>query len=225
MKVLLFDMDGTLVDSMGRWIGVEREYFESKGVSYDMVDQEMLTIGGLVPVFNVLRKNYGFELSLAEAREFMHERMDDFYSNDVELLPGVARVLEEFKNLGVRMAVGTATQEKLAKKSLKHTGIRDYFEFLYSSSIDGYNKNNQRFFIKTADHFGVEPEDQILFDDSIYALVTAVETGLYTVGILDSREKDAHEKEDHIKRITDETIWGFKDFDPESWARDHDLID
>lgn len=217
MKALIFDMDGTLIDSMGAWHGLESKYLADLGINVEEFDFEQIATMSVDEVLAYIRKEYGVEGSLEQVRTFALDYMHRFYSEEAKLKPGVIPVLEYFKELGIPMIVGTATEIEPALVALEHTGIRSYFQDVYSSSTEGFAKNDKHFFYGCAKMLGVKPQEAALFDDAIYAVVTAKEAGLYTVAVLDqSYDQDI----DALSRRADEVISGFENWPKEQWAKE-----
>ncbi len=217
MKAILFDMDGTLLDSMGMWHHLEIEFLQDIGVDTDAVDYAELLTLGLDQTLDYVKKNFGISADAREIEGFVEKRMGAFYGNEVQVLPGVVKVLEVLKQKGIPMGVGTATNEDHAHLALHFTGLMKYFDFVYSTSTDGYAKDNPAFFKKAAERFPADLKDIVLFDDAYYAVKTAKEVGYYVVGV---KDKGYKQDLDVIREIADEIVLSFEEFDVETWLED-----
>ena len=185
-KFAIFDMDGTLVDSMGYWRRLWEEYLSAKGV--DPVPED---IGQRIKALNMTESAQLFikEFSIdgtpqSVARE-MNDLMGEHYKNHISLKPGVRDYLEGLKKRGVRMCVATATAEYLVRSSLEHYGIADYFDFVISCEETGLGKHRPDIYYIAAGRYGVRPQEAAVYEDAFYAARTAKTAGFYLIGVHD----------------------------------------
>ncbi len=203
-KYAIFDMDGTLLSSMGYWRGLWREYLQIKGVN--PIPDNMLE---RIKPLNMQQSAELFirEFSLSGtpgsvARE-MHDLMGQHYANDVSLKEGVREYLDMLKQKGVRMCIASATTEYLVYPCLEQYGIGDYFEFVLSCEETGLGKHIPDIYLMAADRFGAGPSDIAVYEDALYAARTAKQAGFYLVGVWD---EVASRNWDEIQGFADEVI-------------------
>ena len=206
-KFLIFDMDGTLVDSMIYWKNLAAEYLKSKGVNE--VSREILekikpmTMTESAELFI---EEYALEGSGEDIAAEMNKCMDDHYCNDIPLKEGVAAYLKEQAEKGCVMCVASATAEHLMEACLSRLGVRSYFKFLLSCEDVGSGKNQPDVYFESAKRLGCIPSEAAVYEDAIYAAKTAGEAGFYVVGVYDESAK-AHWSE--MEELADETIRRF----------------
>lgn len=214
MKAILFDMDGTMLASMHAWHAAESGVFDALNIPRDMIDYDLLVTSGLEEALSLVKKMYNIPVDIPKAWKHIRDYMERFYTSEVQLCPGVIQTLEYFHQRGIPLGVGTATMQELADKAIDFTGLRRYFDFVYSASSNGYNKNDMDYFASASQRFGVPPKDMALFDDALYALIAAKQLGCKTVGVQDL---SGEQNTEAIKRHADTFIEGFETFDAELW--------
>ena len=109
----------------------------------------------------------------------------DFYSNRVQLKPGVKEFLDHCREQGVKMCIATASERMLVDTALRHCGIEDYFSHIISCTEVGKGKEEPDVFLAACERLGTPREQTWVFEDSYVALVSAAKAGFRTVGIYD----------------------------------------
>ena len=203
-KYCIFDMDGTLVDSMGHWKNLEREFLLSKNVNEDvdtvLAHIQHMTIPAAMEYFI---DRFGFEGTVESLTEEFNALMAAHYAKDVEIKPGVRSYLDKLKAQGVKMCIASATSVPLVTICLERLELRDYFEFLLSCVDVNASKDKPDVFLEAARRLGSKPHETAVFEDSLVASTTAKAAGFYVVGIYD--QYSVHNWE-AIKALADELI-------------------
>lgn len=196
-KCAIFDMDGTLVDSMPFWKHLAAEYLQSKGVSTipeDLLERiKPMTMSQSAALF---RQEFGLT---GDIESEMNAMMEDHYRNDIPLKPGVFKYLQTHRD--VRMCVASATAEHLMRSCLDRLGVLHCFEFLLSCESMGAGKDSPAVYLEAARRLGAEPADIAVYEDAIYSIRTAKNTGFTVIGVQDpSADPEA------VKAAADEFI-------------------
>ena len=182
----IFDMDGTLVNSMGYWKYLERDFLIRKGVT-DGLEEALVDIQHLtVPEASALFiERFGFKGTVDSITEEFDALMAEHYRTDIQAKPGVPEYLESLHRQGVKMCIASATSTPLVKICLEHLGLTKYFEFTLSCTEVGSSKDRPDVFLEAARRLGSTPEETAVFEDSAVAAATAKSAGFCTVGIYD----------------------------------------
>lgn len=186
MKGILFDLDGTLIDSMKVWESLDKQFVESRGLEYDPKSTEELKAIGLNDAPAYFNEFYNMNVNLDDMLEFMYATLDDYYSNKFPLKEGVYDKLVELSELGIKMCITTATESSLAMKAVDRLKLGEFMEFVLTPDRAKCEKGDLRFFEIAVETLGTKPENTYVFDDALYALENAKELGLIPVGVEDS---------------------------------------
>ena len=205
-KYAIFDMDGTLIDSMVFWKNLATEYLTSKGILQipaDILEQiKPMTMSESAALF---RREFGLT---GDVEAQMNEMMEDHYRNDIPLKPGAWEYLENLHRQGVRMCVASATAEHLMESCLTRLGVRQYFEFLLSCETVGAGKRSPLVYQESARRLGTVPGEIAVYEDALYAVQTAKAAGFHVVGVYDDSAADSWQA---IEQESDEVVLNWEE--------------
>jgi HAD superfamily hydrolase (TIGR01509 family) len=206
IKAAIFDMDGTLVDSLMLWdllwATFGERYLNDKNFTPSIEDDKKVRTLTLKDAMNLIHDNYQLGSSGEELLREANLLVKDFYSNSVELKAGVRQFLEHCKSSGVKMCIASATASDLIHIALKRCDIDKYFLKVFSCGEIGKGKDEPDVFLQAADFLGTETKDTWVFEDSLTAIETATKLGMPTVGIYDKYNYG----QDKIKEIATEYV-------------------
>lgn len=189
IKAAIFDMDGTLVDSLMLWdvlwSAFGERYRNDAGFRPNIDDDKKVRTLLLKDAMELIHCNYNMGKSGAELLEFANRVVHDFYANKVQLKDGVREFLEYCKANGVRMCIASATAPELLTVAIEHCGIKQYFLKIFSCSDFGKGKEEPDVFLHAAKFLGARNEETWVFEDSLTAIETARTAGMQVVGIYD----------------------------------------
>lgn len=182
-RFCIFDMDGTLVDSMPFWKALGRDYLGTLGIT--PTAEQLEPIGPMTMLEGAAYFMDLFHIPGPPERivREMEAVMEDHYRADVPLKPGMKEYLEQLKARGVRLCIATATAEPLSHTCLTRLGVDDLFEFLLSCETIGVGKTSPDIYLEAARRLGAQPEEIAVFEDAPYAARTAKAAGFYTVAV------------------------------------------
>lgn len=204
----IFDIDGTILDSMTVWVDITNAFFLEHGVNIteeqNLKYQEMSFEESLVAIHRDYLPNMAVEDMF---REFQH-RAELAYANTLPAKPYVCEYIKELHNSGVKLAVATSGFEELVKPALKRLGILDCFDvFTYSKEV-GCSKSSPDIYLLAAKRLGLKPKDCTVFEDIITGIISAKGAGFGAIAIADPT--NAHEKT-RLIQYSDRYITGWEE--------------
>lgn len=189
IKGAIFDMDGTLVESLFFWpmfwkmLG--KKYLGDDNFSPDEdIDKRIRTMV-FVDALKVINKHFHFGADDDELIAYADQSVKAFYATEVYLKDGAAELLEHLQKQGIKMCLASATEMELVKFTLARLGIDKYFDAVLSCADIGVGKDKPDIYLLSAKQLDLAPEELCVFEDSFVALETAKKAGFKTVGIFD----------------------------------------
>ena len=206
IKTAIFDMDGTLVDSLifwdMLWSSLGDRYLNDKSFAPSAEDDKKVRTLTLKDAMQLIHNNYHIGESGEELLAAANQIMYDFYANSVELKKGVREFLDYCKDAGVKMCIATATALEYADVAIKRCDLGKYFLKIFSCGAIGKGKDQPDVFLQAAAFLNTEISETWVFEDSLVAIETATKIGMPTVGIYDKFNYG----QDRIKEIATEYI-------------------
>ena len=207
-KVYIFDLDGTLIDSMPVGIGIVLGFLNEKGIDYPDDIVTTLTPLGYKGSAKYIADHLSGGGQLEQIYEYFQAQTLREYGETIPLKAHVKETLEGLKAQGYRLNVLTASPQLLTDICLKRLGVYDLFDNVWSIDAFGLTKADEQIYIEAAKRIGVTPEECIMADDNLHVLQTAKKVGMATVGVYDESSKDVMEE---MRAIADKYVVDFAD--------------
>lgn len=209
IKGAIFDMDGTLLDSMGAWRNLSSRFVCSLGKTPEEGMEEKMRILGYPKNREYLQAHYAPHMTLEQINDAMLQCMTDFYRSEAQLLPHVLDLLNELKRRGVPMCVASATPKDMCEVALKAVGIDHYFSEIFDVPGTGKNKNYPDIFERALAHLGTAKEETPVFEDAHYSIKTCKAAGFPVIAICDQWEP----LQDEVKELADVYVLSYEEMD------------
>lgn len=209
IKGAIFDLDGTILDSMFIWNTIGEEYLRYLGKEPKENLKETFKTFTLEQSAQYYRENYGVTLSVNEIVDGVNKMVEQYYVKTVGLKPGIEVFLEKFKTEGVNMCIATVTDKYLVEVALDRLGVKNYFSEIFTCAAVGHSKEEPHIYRAAQKHLNTKKVETVVFEDALYALKTAKSDGFVAVGVFDAHE----EKQEELKRIADCYIENYSDFE------------
>ena len=210
----IFDVDGTLLDSMSVWANIGADYLRFLGYEPRENLNETFKSMSLYQAACYYQSEYGVTLSTEEIIAGVNDRIGQFYRERAGLKPGVAGFLRQLREKGVKMCIATATDRPLVEAALERCGVLAYFSDIFTCFSVGHGKDEPVIYRTALEHLQTARAKTIVFEDALYAARTARRDNFVTAAVYDAYEK--HQAELRAAAdlyITDFTDWkSFWDF-------------
>lgn len=188
VKAAIFDMDGTLTDSMYIWDTAGETYLKTRGKTPRSDLRERLRPLSLEQAAKLFQQEYGITESVEEILEGFHQVVEQEYRTNVTLKPGVVPLLKLLKEKGVEMAVATSSPREIVLAVLSRLDILCYFSYVVTCGDVGAGKDRPDVYHRAARLMGSSPQATIVFEDALHAVSTAAAAGYYVIGVYDPSE-------------------------------------
>jgi len=189
IKAAIFDVDGTLLDTMPVWTTSGVRYLRSLGIEAESDLPEILFKMTVDMAALYMKETYGLSQSVEEICRGVLDLVEGFYREEATFKPGARELLEELKEAGVPMAIATSTHKHCILAAFDRLGYTAYFDGILTCPEMGTHKSEPDIFFEAARIMNVKPEETWVFEDGLYAVKTAKKAGFKTVGIYDEVSK------------------------------------
>ncbi len=186
IKGIIFDLDGTLIDSMQIWYDIDRRFLLENGV-----ENPPREISDKVKRMTVEQAADFFieQFSLKCTQEYVIKRIEELvrieYEEKIPLKPYAMELLDNLDNKGIPYGIATATYSSLARAVLERHGIYDRIKFLLTDAEYPRGKKFPDIFMGAAELLGTKPGETIVVEDSLHSVITAKNAGFITAAVYD----------------------------------------
>lgn len=184
-KAVIFDLDGTLVDSLGIWGDIDIEYLGSYGL--EVPDGLQHEIEGLsfTETAAYFREHFPIEESLDEIKETWKQMAMEKYRRSVLLKPGVKEFLPYLKEKGILMAVASSNDRALIEAVLESHGVRGFFSHIVTACEVNKGKPAPDVYLKAAQKLGVSSGECLVFEDIVAGIQAGKNAGMEVCAVED----------------------------------------
>ncbi|CUQ04005.1 HAD family hydrolase [Clostridium baratii] len=197
IKAAIFDLDGTLINSMSLWDQIDVDYLTSKNIPVpsDLNDEISHLSFNQVAVY--FKERFKLEDSLDDIKNTWNTMAYNHYSSDITLKDGVIEFLNFLKKSNIKIGLATSNSTELLEASLKFNKIYDYFDAITITDEVSIGKHEPDVYLLAAKKLNVKPEECIVFEDILPAIKGAKKAGMKVIAVED--ECSVLDKDEIIK--------------------------
>jgi HAD superfamily hydrolase (TIGR01509 family) len=188
-KGAIFDMDGTIIDSLMFWDSLWKSIGETymNDASFKPSDEVNKKVRTMIytDAMAYFKECYNIPESTENFVRFTSEGLNDFYKNTAKAKDGAKELLSYLKKQNVTLCLASASAMPQVKYVLQYHGLLEYFDFVLSCADIGVGKERPDIYLLAKDRMGFAPGEICVFEDSYVALETAKSAGFQTVGVFD----------------------------------------
>ena len=200
IKAVIFDMDGTLIDSTGIWHEIDKAFFAKRNMELPSDYAQHIVHLGLSQAAVYTKETYHLDESIEDIMKEWHDMSIDMYKYQVPLKEGALELLKFLKDNNIKMAIATANDEPLYKPCIERLGIGDYFDEIADVNNAKEGKQSAKIYLDLAKKLASEPRNTLVLEDMPTCIKTASKSGFLTVAVYDpaSRAYEQEKKDNSI---------------------------
>ena len=183
MKYAIFDLDGTLLDSMPIWADLDKSVLEPLGIiANDDLNKRFKTMT-LQQSSSYLTQTFALDMTADNLMQIFTETISFEYRENIPLKPGALEFLQHLHENGILSCVATASERNLAEAALQRTGALPHLQFILTCSELKTSKENPKIFLEAMKRMGGNLQQTVVFEDAYLSLLSAKKTGFPVICI------------------------------------------
>lgn len=206
MKGAIFDIDGTILDSMNAWVDITNEFFYDHGIKISKEQTLSYQCQSFEESLVSIHNEYLPDITASDMFAEFENRANEKYANELPAKPYVIDYIKALHSNGIKLAVATSGFPELVERAFKRLGLYDYFSaYTYSSEV-GCSKSSPDIYLLAAKRLGLEPNQCTVYEDIVTGIKSAHDAGFMTVAVEDLT--NAQDK-DRLIQYSDHYITGW----------------
>ena len=207
-KAVLFDLDGTLADSMWIWTSIDQEYLERFGKEFTMDLQKVIDGLSFYETAVYFKTHYGIPDSLEKIQQDWKDMAREYYRSRIRLKDGAEELIKGLKSRGIKIGLGTSNSRDLTCELLRAHGIYEDFDCILTAAEIRAGKPRPDIYLALASSLGVDPCECLVFEDVLQGIQAGRAAGMEVCEIADERSDWSREEK---RKTADYSIDSFRE--------------
>ena len=206
IQAVIFDLDGTLVDSMWMWKDIDIEYLGRFGIELPSDLQDKIEGMSYSETAVYFKERFQLPCTLDEIKKTWEEMAYEKYAHQVPLKAGAGAFLKALKQKGIRTGIATSNGKNLVEAVINAHGLDTYIDVIRTACEVAKGKPAPDIYLKVAEDLSVEPENCLVFEDVPMGILAGKHAGMKVCAVEDAHSKDKLEEK---KKLADYFIHEF----------------
>ncbi len=210
-EAVIFDLDGSLVDSMWMWKAIDIEYLQGFGIEAPKDLQKEIGGRSFVETAIYFKERFSIPDSIEKIGDDWNRMAFDKYTHEVPLKDGASDFLKLCKEKGIKLGIASSNSTELIEQVLSSHDIRDKFLSIKSGTEVHKGKPAPDIYLLVAKELGVDPKKCLVFEDLVDGIKAARNAGMTVVAVSDDYSRHSDDLKRELADDYIEDFWGFKD--------------
>lgn len=184
-KAVIFDLDGTLLDSMWLWREIDIEYLGGFGIDIPYDLQKSIEGKSFAETAIYFKERFGIHDTAEQIMSYWNKMAMSKYCNKVMLKPGAKEFIIELQNKDIKLGIATSNSRELTEAALKSKDIYKFFEAVVTGGDVKFGKPNPEVYLKAAELLNMQPKDCFVFEDVPQGILAGKNAGMTTCAVDD----------------------------------------
>ena len=179
MQIVIFDMDGVLVETEPVYERMYREVYRRFGLELPQEEREFFIGRSSTHIWTYIKNKYSLSQTLEELirmKEDIYEEM--LRAERLAPIPGVVALLDALREQGRTLAIASSSKREIIDYIISAIGVADRFSFISSGDAVSKGKPDPEIFLKVSSHFGCEPSRCVVIEDAASGVKGAKAAGM-----------------------------------------------
>ena len=207
-KAVIFDLDGTIVDSMWVWTEVDIVFLGERGLTLPDDLQEYIEGMSFSETAEYFKQRFNLKEDVEELKNIWNQMAYDMYANKVKLKPGVFKFIEFLKERGFKLGIATSNSRELVEATLRNNKIIDCFDCILTACEVNAGKPDPDIYLEVAKRINVKPADCLVFEDVPMGILAGINAGMEVCAVYDIFSESSDKEK---KRLANYYIKSYED--------------
>lgn len=208
IEAVLFDLDGTLVDSMWLWKTIDIEYLKKFDLEFPDDFQDEIEGMSFTETAQYFKDRFSLPVDIETIKNEWNQMASEYYIHRVPLKENARNFLDYLMTNNYKAGIGTSNSKELVGMIVDKFGLHEHFGSIRTSCEVNKGKPSPDIYLKVAEDLGVKPENCLVFEDVPAGIMAAKNAGMKVCAVYDDFSKEIMEE---IKAMADYYIDSYMD--------------